>query len=126
MKRIVREFWFPVAVAATVIALAFAFAGKSRADDGVQWQIVCINGVCQWVRVGSQVADLPKAATTPPSKSSVKVTQSVQVSQAVQPIAKRRVLVPLLRASVVRTRVVAATIAHRVAYPFGGRFRRCP
>ena len=103
-----------VTVAALVMWLLMT--AVSRADS---WRMECVNGVCVWVR-----ADLPKAATTPPSKTPV-ASVAVKATAVVQTREPRRSLLPSLRASVIRTRVTVSSVAYRVAHPFGGRFR-CP
>ena len=106
-----------------VVVLVFAAVGRA---DGV-WRIECVNGQCRWVQVAA--VDLPKAATTPPSKSSVTATTSITAKTTVSATAGSRFKLPILRAAVVRTTAHVQTasmfVRAKVRHPFNGRFR-CP
>ena len=122
LKNLFREFWLPVFVAVVIIAIAFVFAGKSRADDGSQWKIECRNGQCQWVQT---------SAPKPPQAMPVGPAPKVAVPQTCEPPLAPRLKLPLLRPAVQRTLHAVQFVAHHrpiaaaIACRFSPFMRRC-
>lgn len=112
-----------LALSILLILLAMTVASCARADCPCQAETCpCPAGTCPGeclVTVTFQ-AGAPAAKPMPPGRGPM----SRVVVQTAEP-PRARLGLPILRASVIRTRTVVRIAAYNVTHPFGGRFRYC-